>query len=302
MKTGRNETSRYHIMMIFLVIVWGLEYAVAKDALDHVNTMVILNIKYFFGALFITCFALRTTGLRFPDRKDIPLIIGTTILGHIIYFYAEYTAMDTVPVANITVIFGFLPIGSVLVEKALFRRRMSRRLILFMLFCCGGIFLTIGGDFSSMKGGKGTGYLMCVIALLAWLGYLFLTENIAEKYGSVRIAFYQVSLAWFITAPLMAPHVSDLPHLPLPVMGELIYLGIVSEGICFIVEVTGLEKLGPTVSAVYSNFLPVTTAFFGMVLLGQDLVPLQYAGGALVILCGCLVIREKSRLDRRDQL
>ncbi|MBQ9015320.1 MAG: DMT family transporter [Firmicutes bacterium] len=287
----------FHVMMIFLVIVWGLEYAVAKDALDHVDTLIILNVKYFFGALLIAAVAKKTAGFRLPDKRDVPVLIGTTILGHIIYFYCEYAAMATVPVANITIILGFLPIGSILIEKLFFHRRTNGKLILFMMVCIIGIFLTIGADFRSMRGGSGRGYLMCLGALGAWLAYLFLTEKIAYKYGSIEIALWQTVIAWLLTSPVMVPHVAELPALPPRVMMELLYLGIVSEGLCFLAEVTGLEKLGPTISAVYSNFLPVTSALFGMLLLHQDLVLLQYLGGALVIAAGFLVIREKDRLD-----
>lgn len=298
---GTGKT-KFHIMMIFLVIVWGLEYAVAKDALDHVGTFLILNVKYFLGALLIAAVNVKTSGLHLPQPRDLPVIVLTTILGHIVYFYCEYSAMDTVPVANITIILGFLPIGSILIEKLLFHRRLSGRLLLFMAALIAGIFLTIGGDAAALRGGSGTGYLFCLAALGAWLAYLFLTEAIAQRYGSIQLAFFQTAIAWILTTPVMVPHAAELTQLPAKVLLELVYLGIVSEGLCFLVELTGLEKLGPTISAVYSNLLPVSSAIFGVLLLHQNLVALQYLGGALVILAGFLVIREKDRLDRDDRL
>ena len=285
-------------MMVFLVIVWGLELAIAKDALEYVDRLLVLNVKYFFGFFVIAAVAKKTTGFHLPALRDLPLIIATTIIGHILYFFCEYGALDTVPVANITIILGFLPIASILVEKAIFHRKTSIKLIVFMLVCVVGIFLVIGSDFSSMRGGSFYGYLYCGGALLCWLGYLFLTESLTNKYGAVPIAFYQTIIAWVITTPVVFSQYPDLLQLPTGIMLELLYLGIVSEGICFLVEITGLEKLGPTISAVYSNFLPVTSAFFGFVLLHQNLVLLQIIGGLVVIASGYLVIREKDRLDR----
>ena len=246
----------------------------------------------------IAAIALKTTGLHLPELKDMPLLILSTLLGHIGYFYCEYGALATVPVANITIILGFLPIGSVWVEKVLFRRKVNAKLILFMVVLIVGIFMVIGSDFASMRGGSVHGYLYCVGALLTWLAYLFVTEKVALKYGSIQIALYQAVMAWIFTIPAMVPHVTELPGLPPVIILELIYLGIVSEGLCFLAEVTGLEKLGPTISAVYSNFLPVTTAFFGLIMLHQSLVVLQCLGGVIVIISGVLVIREKDRIDR----
>ncbi len=297
----RNEEKKgkYHAMMCFLVIMWGIEFAIAKDALNSVDTFVILNFKFFLAILFIGVICMKTGNLALPELRDMPAIIGTTILGHIIYFYGEYTALDCgVPVANISVLFGFLPVGTAIVDRIVFKRRISTKLMVLMFICVVGVILTIGVDLSSLAEGRAKGYAMVLLALLAWLAYLFTTENIAEKYGSLKIALYQTIIAWIITLPVMIPHIPELPALEHKVLLEMIYLGIISEGLCFVIEVTGLEKLGSTISAVYSNFLPVTSAFFGLILLGQDLVPLQYIGGITVIAAGFFIIREKDRLDR----
>lgn len=295
---SRISQFKYHILMVFLVTVWGMEWSIAKDALDHVDTLLLMNVKYFFGALLIAFVAKKMTGFRLPELKDLPFIIGSTFLGHIVYLYSEYVALDTVPIANITVIYGFLPIGTILVEKLLFHRRLSIKLLLLMILGVIGIALTIGTDLGDLAGGKAKGYLMCVVALLAWLGYLFLTESTTEKYGSITVALYQASLAWCMTAPLAAPKWHTISQLPPQILLELLYLGLISEGVCFIIEVTGLERLGSTICAVYSNFLPVTSAFFGLILLHQDLILLQYIGGFIVIVSGFFVIREKDYLDR----
>ena len=299
MTKGANSGKlKYHLMMIFLVLVWGLELSVAKDALDHVDTFLILNCKYLLGALLIAIVTAKTTGIRLPKLKDVPLLIASTLVGHILYFWCEYSALATVPVANITIVLGFLPIASILIEKVLFHRKTSVKLILFMVCLIVGIFLVIGSDFSSLRGGFAYGYLFCVGAMLCWLAFLFLTEAATNKYGAIQIALYQTILAWIITTPIAFPHFSDIPNLPPLIIFELRYLGLISEGLCFLIEVHGLEKLGPTVSAVYTNFLPVTSAFFGYLLLHQNLVLLQCVGGVVVILSGYLVIREKDRIDR----
>ena len=56
-KRAGQAPKKYHIMMVLLVIVWGLELSVAKDALEYANTFLILNVKYFIGALVITVVA-----------------------------------------------------------------------------------------------------------------------------------------------------------------------------------------------------------------------------------------------------
>ena len=59
----------------------------------------------------------------------------------------------------------------------------------------------------------------------------------------------------------------------------------------------GLQKLGPTTSALYSNFLPVTTTFFGAIFLKESITLLQVIGGIVVVASAFIVIKEKGKLD-----
>lgn len=295
----QEKQTMYHLLMVFLVIAWGAELAIAKDALEVVDPLVILTVKYVLGAAVMAGVLFKTTGFRKLKKRDLPICILCTILGHILYYFCEYSALEMVPVANITILLGFLPVGTVMVEKILFKRKISKRLIIGMLVCVGGIMLTIGNDLLALGGGKLEGYLLCFGAVVCWAAYLFVTESVSEDYDSTLIAFYQTLIAAIITMPYTVTHLPEFSAMEPKILCELVYLGLVSEGLCFMIEVKGIQKLGPTISGVYSNFLPVTTAIFGVAMLGQNLGILQCIGGVIVILSGCVVIWEKSRLEKR---
>lgn len=291
-----KSRKKYHLLMIFLVTAWGAELAVAKGALEIVNPIVILTVKYILGAMVMAAVLLKTRGFRLLKKRDFGICVICALLGHILYYFFEYSALETVPVANITILMGFLPVGSVIIERLMFKRRSSKALIVGMLVCVCGIALTVGNDIMSLGGGKLAGYIMCVGAVGAWLAYLFVTEAVSEEYDSTLIAFYQTVTAAILTMPYTLTHLPDISLVGTEALPELLYLGLVSEGLCFMIEVKGIQKLGPTISGVYSNFLPVTTAIFGVIMLGQDLGLLQCIGGIIVIISGCAVIKEKSRL------
>ena len=63
--------------------------------------------------------------------------------------------------------------------------------------------------------------------------------------------------------------------------------------VILLIVIYGLKKLGPTISAIYSNFLPVTSTFFGWIFLSENISLFQIAGGIIVISAGYVVIREK---------
>ena len=63
--------------------------------------------------------------------------------------------------------------------------------------------------------------------------------------------------------------------------------------------VRGLKVLGPTISAMFSNFLPVTATFFGWLFLGESIGVMQFIGGAIVIASSCIVIKEKGKMEEQ---
>ncbi|MGI6737277.1 MAG: DMT family transporter [Anaerovoracaceae bacterium] len=294
---SKQSNAKYHVMLTLLVISWGLEYSVAKDALNVINSTTMITFKYAIGAGCMAVVLLCTSGFQKIRRQDLPMFILCAIFGQVMYFFCEYRAMATIPVAVITIVLGFVPILSIIVERILYRHRSSPFLVICMFICVAGIILTIGADFSLLTGGSGIGYLFTVGALVAWVIYNFLTGHVSGKYPPVLVAFYQMGIACLLTLPYSLFHLPAAAQIDTRVVLEILYLGAVSAGFGFLVEVIGIQKLGPTTASVYSNFLPVTTAFFGVILLGQELTVLQILGGVIVIVAGLFVIREKAHLD-----
>ena len=104
-----------------------------------------------------------------------------------------------------------------------------------------------------------------------------------------------------IMAPIALRNMPDFTQLQPTLIAGLIYLGMGSAGFGFLIMVYGLKKLGPTTSALYSDFLPVSTAVFGWIFLRESLSPLQMLGGAVVIAAGYIVIKEKGKIDSLEQ-
>ena len=82
-----------------------------------------------------------------------------------------------------------------------------------------------------------------------------------------------------------------------PIIAGLIYLGVMNAGIGFLISVRSIHVIGPTPTAMFSNFLPVTSTFFGWLFLNETLTGMQIIGGIIVIASACVVIREKGKLE-----
>ena len=131
------------------------------------------------------------------------------------------------------------------------------------------------------------------------LRYLFATQHVQKKYSNSSLAFYQCVIAFLVTLPHGARHMPPL-HLLMDtvLIIEILYIGILCVGIAFYLEILGIEHLGPTITGVYLNFLPVISSIGALLIVHESLIIWQITGGIIVIAAGIMVIREKERLNQ----
>ena len=286
--------------MFVLVFMWGLDYSVAKNALEVFRPLNLMFFKYLGGLIVITAIKVAAERRFTVRKKDIIFFVLCSLTGQVLYYFCEYTAMEYIPVALITIILSFVPIISILIERVFFKTKMSVRIITGLVVCVIGVGLVIGADFKSLFSGRALGYLLAFGAVISWNMYNFITARISRTYTELTMAFDQLLCTVLISLPYAAAVMPPAEEFTPQIILSLVYLGVGSAGTGYIIYVRGVKYLGPTISSLFSNFLPVTSTFFGWLILGQSLVVIQIAGGMIVIVSACYVIIEKSRLQKQE--
>ena len=292
-----SQKRTMYLLMILLMFAWGLEYIFAKQALSIMESLTLVFFKYCIGFVVVLFIKLKAEGKSLMRKKDIPLFACCAIFGEIGYFYLEYTAMEYLPISLITIVLAFVPALSILIDKAVFKKKITKKMTVGILFCVIGIVLVIGVDYHLLFQGRIIGYLLAFGAVISWNFYNFLTASLHERYGSATLTLNQLICTVLLTWPYALAHLPDPESITLGVVGGIIYLGALSTGIGFIIQVRSLHILGPTVTAIFSNFLPVTTTLFGWLILKETILPVQMLGGIIVIAAGYIVIKEKGRVE-----
>ncbi|MDR2296323.1 MAG: DMT family transporter [Clostridiales Family XIII bacterium] len=287
-----------YTLMTLLVCFWGLEYIVAKKALEDFDPLTLVFFKY--GVAFIVLTPIKLIidrGIRVRRKHIVPLFV-CALFGDIIYYASEYQALSYISVAVLTIILSFVPLLSILIEWVFFARRPSVLMIAGVCACILGIALVIGIDLGRLRGTP-FGYALGAFAVLSWNVYNFFTERLTGAFKVLDLTLYQIVCTLILLAPHMMANPPTLASMTPAAMGGAVYLGVVSCALGFFIYVNAISVLGATPCALYSTFMPVTAAFFGRVLLDEILSPLQIAGGAIVIASACVVLRQKNLSDAR---
>lgn len=290
-----SQKNIMYILMTLLVFAWGFEYVVAKNALETLDPFTLMFFKYGIGFLVILVIKLKLDKILIR-MKDIPMFLACAIFGDIGYFYFEYSAMDYLPISLITILLSFVPIASLLTERVLYKKSITRLMTLGAITCTIGVMLVIGADFGQMLSGRLIGYGLAFGAVTTWNAFNFITASMHDRYTSITVTFYQLTFAILLLFPYAMTHLPSVADLDKEVIFGVIYLGIFSAGIGFYIQVKALHILGVTPAAMFSNFMPITSTFFGWVLLDEWISSLQFLGGVIIITSAAVVIREKERI------
>ena len=293
----KKEKNIIILLMSVIVFVWGLDYIIAKMALELLEPLSLLFFKYTVAAVVVLAIKIKTEGTAFIKVRDIPAYAVSVFFGEIIYYYSEYTAMDYLPVSIISIIIAFVPALSVVTERVLFKKKTDLKIILGIAACIFGVALIIGVDFSALINGKIIGYLLSFVCVFAWNAYNFITISIHKRYNTATITANQIIITLFMLAPYMIHNARSIPAISPGLALLIVFVGAFSSGIGFLIVVRSLHILGPTTTTLFSNFAPVTTTFFGWLILKETISPLQMAGGVIVVAAGYIVIREKGKME-----
>ena len=276
-----------YILMSCLVTTWGFDYVVAKHALELLQPLTLLSLKYAIGLIPIFIIKMKTDRKGMVRKKDIPLFILCSIFGEILYFTCEYTAMDFIPVSLITIILAFVPAFAIIIERVVFKRKATKAMGIGVVVCVLGVVLIIGVDIEQLLQGRWIGYLLAFGAVLCWNAYNFLTASLHENYTSITLTCTQLICTSLLILPYAIHTMPPAESFTPPIIAGLIYLGVINAGIGFLITVRSLHVIGPTASAMFSNFLPVTSTFFGWLFLGEMITGMQVVGGVIVIASAC---------------
>jgi drug/metabolite transporter (DMT)-like permease len=285
--------------MSALVCLWGLEFIVAKRALEYFDPMTLVFLKY--SVAFVVLFIVKLLidrRIRIKKKHIIPMFV-CSLFGDIIYYVGEYQSLSYISVAVLTIILAFVPLLSVLIEWGVFGRRPSLLMIAGVVVCVFGIALVIGVDLKELRGGY-LGYVLGGVAVLAWNVYNFFTEKLTGDFSVLDLTLYQNICTLIMMSPYIIANPPALASAAPAAIGGAVYLGTVSCALGFFIYVNAISVLGATPCALFSTFMPVTAAFFGWLLLKEALTFLQLVGGAIVIASACVVLRQKSLLDARE--
>ena len=122
-------------------------------------------------------------------------------------------------------------------------------------------------------------------------------EVILKKYSPTKILTY----LFFFTALILLPSIYIernmyvIDEISVKAIVSLLYMGIFSSLIAFLLQQKGIKKIGPVKAAVYTNLIPIYSIILSALILDEKVTIIQIT--AMLLVMFAIMINMKKRLD-----
>lgn len=277
----KKQSSLVPLAGVAVAVIWGLTFLSTKVAVVELKPMTLALMRFVIATLLLPPILwLSRTSLAI-QWKDVPLIAASGFMGITLYFFFENNGIMRLSASESSIIIGTIPVLTLLVDMAVYRRKIRSSVMAGILLSFVGVVLIVVRS-EAAKASPG-GYLFMIGAAISWVIYTFITKPLGGKYSLLSITFWQIFFGMIGCIPFALFEGQSIARLSSQVIFNVLFLGILASAVGYWLYVLVLDKLGASRSSVFINLVPVVSVIASFIVLGERLAPLQLAGGAAAV-------------------
>lgn len=297
----KNRSSLIGSLLLLLgTVIWGTAFVSQKQANSNIGPFTVICLRSLLAVFFITAVILVFDALR-KDRKlfsvrdgkfrlDITRTewIGGSLCGVALFFasYLQQAGLANNDSAGKTAFITTLYVAFVPVI-GIFLRRPTAPIV-----WCGVGGALVGGYFLAVPAGEvfsvALGDLLVFGSAVVFAVHILVVDRFSPHCDGIRMSLVQFLTVTVLSAPFFLfaerPAFSDI----LAGFGPLLYLGFMSSGVAYTLQIVAQGKTHPAVASVIMSLESVFGVLGGAVFLGEKMTVREYIGCA-ILLCAVLL-------------
>lgn len=286
------------VLLLLAVIMFGLSFVSIK-----ISMVVFPPISMAFYRFLIACFVLYPILNKLSpgeklQKKSIPLMAVSGILGITLYFYLENNGVLRISANDASIIIAMMPVAAAIGESIFLKKKLSFVSLLAIFTSILGIYIIIGGK---LDGGSAGGYLYMIGAILTFTIFLIVTKPLFNMYSDIAVTFYQGLFGTLAFIPFLWLEKVNWDLLTPNILFHFLFLAIGCSAIGNYFYLYALNHLSVATAAIFMNLIPVFTFIFSYFIFGDTLSYIQIIGAVVVIVSVSIVTIQDSRIAKKRQ-
>lgn len=280
---GWTETS-----LLLMVVIWGVNFTVVKRALDAFEPLAFNALRFSVASVLVFAVLRFQGALVVPERRHVPRIILLGLLGNVVYQMGFILGLDRTSAGHASLMLALTPMFTALLSLWTGHESPGARTWGGAALSLLGVAL-VTGSAASAAGPEGrdalVGNAILMGAALVWAVYTVGSRPIVQQYGSIATTAWTL---WVGTAGLVITGVPSLARqrwtgLEPAAWGGLAFSACFAIAFAYLIWYRGVERIGNTRTAIFSNLVPAVALLTGAFWLGERPSALALFGAVLTL-------------------
>jgi len=276
-----------YFALVLAMIFWSFSFVWFKIANRSYDPIAIVFIRLCVAIVFLSGFIWitgRHTHIKRGDRKYFLLL---ALFEPFFYFLGESFGLTYVSSTVGSVIISTIPVFAVIFAWVIFREKLKLINYLGVILSFVGVIIFITNSTGSVTLNP-KGLALMFLAVISATGYNMVLHRLVSDYDPVTIVNIQNIIGAILFLPLFL--IFDLKGLiatgiVLESFGSILLLAIFASCGAFVLFAYSVGHVGISRANIFSNLIPVFTALFAFLIVGDKLT-LRNGIGMMVVIAG----------------
>ena len=271
------------IMLFITSIIWGLAFVAQAQGMEHIGPFTFTASRSLVAIIFLylTYVFFNKTSKSYREQKfDMKRTIrGGVLCGLVFTFAINFQQIGLVyttagKASFLTALYiVFIPIIGLFYGK-----KINKKLQLCIVFAMIGTYLmSVKGSLS-----MNIGDLITIFGSIVFAIHILMLSEFSKDTNAVLVSLIQFAVCGFFS--LIAALIFEGIDMTAILKSYLaiLYVGILSSGVGFTIQLMALKELDPVVASMISSLESVFGAVFGWLILSQSMSEREIIGGIII--------------------
>lgn len=273
------------IMLFITSIIWGLAFVAQAQGMEHIGPFTFTAARSLVAIIFLylTYVFFNKTSKSYREQKfDMKRTIrGGVLCGLVFTFGINFQQIGLVyttagKASFLTALYiVFIPIIGLFYGKKI-NRKLQLCIVLAMI---GTYLMSVKGSLS-----MNIGDLITIFGSIVFAIHILMLSEFSKDTNAVLVSLIQFAVCGFFS--LIAALIFEGIEIDAILKSYLaiLYVGILSSGVGFTIQLMALKELDPVVASMISSLESVFGAVFGWLILSQSMSEREIIGGIIIFL------------------
>jgi drug/metabolite transporter (DMT)-like permease len=273
-------------------VIFGFSFLFTKNALDTLHPHELLFLRFFTAALVMSALVLARVIKLDYRGKDIRPLLATALLQPVLYFIIETEGLRHAESSTAGIILSAIPVTVTVMAAIVLKERLRPAQLVTTLLSFSGVVLVVSFRAAGKIGGSPLGYLLLILSMLCAASFNIMSRKSSRSFKPAETTFFMMwfgAISFGLIFLAKALNRSDAGLAPLyarltpSALSAVLYLGILSSVLAFLLVNFNLSKLKSPEAAVFANLTTLVSVIAGLAFRGESLLASDVVGAIMII-------------------